>query len=75
MFEIPVWLKQLDSSEKLIAFLKFVGREDLVMKFETQGFLYASEILEAPRQNTADWSYDSEPDDYIDFIDFGKEGP
>ena len=46
MFAMPTWCKELDSEEKLIAFLRFIGREDLVIKFETEGFLYLSEVLE-----------------------------
>ena len=46
MFAMPTWCKELDSEEKLIAFLRFTGREDLVIKFETEGFLYLSEVLE-----------------------------
>ena len=53
MFAIPTWCKELDSDEKLIAFLRFIGREDLVIKFKTQGILYLSEVLEVPFD---DWS-------------------
>lgn len=45
---MPIWCKELDSDEKLIAFLRFIRREDLVIKFETQGILYLSEVLEVP---------------------------
>ena len=51
---LPTWYKELDSDEKLIAFLRFIGREDLVIKFETEGFLYLSEVLEVPIDD--DWS-------------------
>ena len=51
---IPIWCKELDSDEKLIAFLRFIGREDLVIKFETEGFLYLSEVLEVSIDD--DWS-------------------
>ena len=51
---MPIWCKELDSDEKLIAFLRFIGREDLVIKFETEGFLYLSEVLEVPIDD--DWS-------------------
>ena len=54
MFAMPTWCKELDSEEKLIAFLRFTGREDLVIKFETEGFLYLSEVLEVPIDD--DWS-------------------
>ena len=54
MFAMPTWCKELDSEEKLIAFLRFTGREDLVIKFETEGFLYLSEVLEVPIYD--DWS-------------------
>ena len=54
MFMMPIWCKELDSDEKLIAFLRFIGREDLVIKFETEGFLYLSEVLEVPIDD--DWS-------------------
>ena len=54
MFAMPTWCKELDSEEKLIAFLRFIGREDLVVKFETEGFLYLSEVLEVSIDN--DWS-------------------
>lgn len=40
-------IKQLYRTEEdLIAYLRFVGREDLAIKFKTQGFLYLSEVLE-----------------------------
>ena len=45
---MPTWYKELDSDKKLIAFLRFIGREDLVVKFKTEGFLYISEVLEVP---------------------------
>ena len=45
MFAMPTWCKELDSEEKLIAFLRFIGREDLVVKFKTEGILYLSEVL------------------------------
>ena len=51
---IPTWRKELDSDEKLIAFLRFIGREDLVVKFKTEGILYLSEVLEVPIDY--DWS-------------------
>ena len=51
---IPIWCKELDSDEKLIAFLRFIGREDLVVKFKTEGILYLSEVLEVPIDD--DWS-------------------
>lgn len=54
MFAMPTWCKELDSEEKLIAFLRFTGREDLVIKFETEGFLYLSEVLEVSIDD--DWS-------------------
>ena len=54
MFAMPTWRKELDSEEKLIAFLRFTGREDLVIKFETEGFLYLSEVLEVSIDD--DWS-------------------
>ena len=53
MFMMPTWCKELDSDEKLIAFLRFIGREDLVVKFRTEGILYLSEVLEVPID---DWS-------------------
>lgn len=55
MFVMSTWCKELDSDEKLIAFLRFIGREDLVIKFETQGNLYLSEVLEVPIDDD-DWS-------------------
>ena len=51
---MPTWYKELDSDEKLIAFLRFIGREDLVVKFKTEGFLYISEVLEVLIDD--DWS-------------------
>lgn len=51
---MPIWCKELDSDEKLIAFLRFIGREDLVIKFKAQGILYLSEVLEVPIDD--DWS-------------------
>ena len=54
MFAMPTWCKELDSEEKLIAFLRFTGREDLVIKFETESFLYLSEVFEVPIDD--DWS-------------------
>ena len=65
MFMMPTWYKELDSDEKLIAFLRFIGREDLVIKFETEGFLYISEVLEVPIAD--DWSSICKSDDRIDF--------
>ena len=54
MFMMPTWYKELDSDEKLIAFLRFIGREDLVVKFKTEGFLYLSEVLDVSIDD--DWS-------------------
>ena len=51
---MPTWYKELDSDEKLIAFLRFIGSEDLVIKVETEGFLYLSEVLEVLTTDT--WS-------------------
>ena len=51
---MPTWYKELDSDEKLIAFLRFIGREDLVVKFKTEGFLYLSEVLDVSIDD--DWS-------------------
>lgn len=40
-------IKQIYRTEEdLITYLRFVGREDLAIKFKTQGFLYLSEVLE-----------------------------
>ena len=62
---MPTWYKELDSDEKLIAFLRFIGREDLVTKFETEGFLYISEVLEV--LTTDNWSSVCKSDEHIDF--------
>ena len=62
---MPTWYKELDSDEKLIAFLRFIGREDLVVKFKTEGFLYISEVLEVPIAD--DWSSVCKSDDHIYF--------
>ena len=51
---MPTWWKQPDNDEKLIAFLRFIGREDLVVKFKTEGIIYLSEVLEVPIDD--DWS-------------------
>lgn len=73
MFAIPTWIKQIDTAEKLIVFLRFIGREDLVAKFETQGYLHLGEIIKT--HIDCGWLYDCKSDDFIDFIDFGKEAP
>lgn len=73
MFEIPTWVTRIDTTEKLIVYLKFIGREDLVTKFETQGYLHLCEIINIPIN--CGWLYDCKSDDVIDFIDFGKEAP
>ena len=62
---MPIWCKELDSDEKLIAFLRFIRREDLVIKFETEGFLYLSEVLEV--LTTDNWSRVCKSDEHIDF--------
>ena len=69
---VPEWFYQLDTNEKLIAFLKFIGREDLVTKFETYGYLYASELLNADEpQWVEDWNTNMvKSDNVIDFINF-----
>lgn len=71
MCMIPTWIYQRGNVEKVIAYLRFVGREDLIVKFETQGFLYLSEIFETPIDGN--WSRDCKSDDYVDFLDFGRE--
>lgn len=75
MFMIPTWVKQLDTTDKLITYLMFIGREDLIAKFETQGYLQLGEIFETPIGKLVGWLYDCESDNFIDFTDFGKEAP
>lgn len=69
---IPEWVYQLDTTEKLITFLKFFGRDDLVSKLKTEGYLYLNELLNADKPK---WIKDWNPDmvkleDVIDFINF-----
>ncbi len=74
---LPEWIYQLDTTEKLIAYLKFCGREDLINKFKTEGCLYLDELLNAfePEQWIEDWNYDSvNLRDNVNFIDFGIGG-
>jgi hypothetical protein len=72
MFVMPLWVKQLDTVEKLNAFLRFIRREDLITKLDTQGFLCLSDLLEALNQ-VDNYLIVCASDDSIDFIDFGKE--
>lgn len=69
---LPEWVYQLDTNEKLIEFLKFVGRDDLISKFKTEGYLYANELINADEPR---WVENWNPDmvkfeDIVDFIDF-----
>lgn len=70
---LPEWVYQLDTTEKLITFLEFFGRDDLVIKFKTKGYLYADELLNAGKPKwVKDWSCDMvKLEDVVDFIDFG----
>lgn len=70
---LPEWVYQLDTTEKLIAFLEFFGRDDLVSKLKTEGYLYLDELLNADKpQWVKDWS---SPDmvKFEDFIDFDNK--
>lgn len=69
---LPEWIYRLDTTEKLIAYLKFVGRDDLVSKLKTTGYLYANELLNADKpQWIKDWNYDMvKLEDAVDFINF-----
>lgn len=74
---LPDWIYHLDTTEKLIAYLEFCGREDLINKFKTEGRLYLYELLNAfePEQWIEDWNYDSvNLRDNVNFIDFGIGG-
>ena len=63
-------IKQLYRTEEdLIAYLRFVGREDLAIKFKTQGFLYLSEVLET--EIDGNWLANCGVKSIID-IDLGK---
>lgn len=74
---IPEWVYQLDTTEKRIAFLEFFGRDDLVSKLKTEGYLYLDELLNADKPK---WIKDWNPDmvkleDVVNFINFdSKEG-
>lgn len=69
---LPEWVYQLDTTEKLIAFLEFFGRDDLVNKLKTEGRLYLDELLNTDKpQWVKDWSPDMVKfEDIVDFIDF-----
>ena len=73
-YELPEWIYQLNTNEKLIAFLKFIGRDDLITKFETEGYLYASELLNTDEPQLVEgWNIDMvKTEDTIDFINFGS---
>lgn len=69
---LPEWVYQLDTTEKLIAFLEFFGRDDLVSKLKTNGYLYLDQLLNADKpQWIKDWSHDMvKLEDAVDFINF-----
>ena len=71
LFRIPAWFKQIDTDEKLIGILRILGREDLVIQFKTQGFLYPDEIFRAPIPDG--WSDVCKSHDYIDFKELFEE--
>ena len=70
---IPEWIYQLDTNEKLIAFLKFIGKDDLITKFKTDGYLYVGELLNTNEPRLVEsWNIDmAKTEDAIDFMDFG----
>lgn len=70
---LPEWVYQLDTNEKLIEFLKIVGRDDLISKFKTEGYLYANELINADKPRWVEnWNIDMvKTEDTIDFMDFG----
>ena len=72
---IPEWVYQLDTTEKLIAFLKFFGRDDLVSKLKTEGYLYLNELLNADKPKwIKDWNLDMvKLEDVVDFINFDSK--
>lgn len=69
---LPKWVYQLDTTEKLIAYLEFFGRDDLVSKLKTKGYLYLDELLNAGKpQWIKDWNPDMvKLEDVVDFINF-----
>lgn len=69
---LPKWVYQLDTTEKLIAFLDFFGRDDLVSKLKTEGYLYLDELLNADKPKwIKDWNPDmAKLEDVVDFINF-----
>lgn len=73
MYIAPEWFRRLGTYEAMIAYLKLTGREDLLSKLETEGFLYVNEVFETP--HAADWSYEFKSEDWIDFDNLQKRGP
>ena len=65
---IPRWIYDLDTDEKLIACLNFIGREDLAEKYKKQGYLYVSEVINTSPIPYQPWISN---DDNYEYIDFG----